>query len=677
MRHINVQLTEHKSLAARGRARLAFTMVELLVVIGISVLLFSLLLIPLVNSLSLTQQAQATAAAQDSGRKTMEVITRELGSAAFIYDGASHPFAATAAFAGTNGSQYPVDRFTNFLNLQIPTSDAGGLGLGHVYDAKLDFVNPRHQPGFTDPTTDSEAKIDPVTKVIQPTDLLLPSAPGTTMVRYFVGLKNPELPYRNTHENSGASSGADNTYVLYRAQFAPFNKDGSVNANLFAVNAAGKIELDDPDFFRKVNDNDVNWLDPAHAAYGGNAAGHNSRLASWEKIAQRVIGAPQVDLLLLPHKSDGSISYDTTSADANVVKTAHYGAMTDPVTGDAWPVVNTSVNFRPTVTNDATPATNVEYASAGVPANAVDNDGLPYIPTLYRTTGQSWNEPFTINLYPANFNSATDTFFRIERATADVAASQINAGDLVEYQIAGATVIPVCNITKGAPVVGSPTNNYIPALVNPDAGTIRFAVTALPDTTKPFETDWNTAPTLSPSTGEYLIDMKTLPKSPLGPAASTGSVQNAVIVPGSVRVFGPEVDENASQLVSPTSGSTVTTKVLYRAVGPGETPKGDQYRIDYKNGTILFDNDSNISWSSATATTPISVQWSYQANLTTASSAQPISLANPALPMTVKVDYQSRDLIAVNIGIRIYPTSGNLAQIVPVSSNVKVGNSNR
>ena len=673
MRHINVQSNEYRRLALRGRARHGFTMVELLVVIGISVLLFGLLLKPLVDSLSLTQQAQATAAAQDSARKTMEVMTRELGSAAYIFDNTSHPFVADAAYAGTTGAAYPYDRFTNFLNLQVPAQNADGVTLAHAYNAKLDFVQPRRVPGFVDPTTDAEAKIDTTTGVIQPTDLLLPAAPGTTMVRYFVALKNPEKPYRNTHEGSGSPTGDDNTYVLYRAQFAPYNTNGSVNQSLFAVNASGKIEIDDPDFFRTVKDSDVNWLDPAHAVYGANAAAHNTRLASWEKIAQRVIGAPQVDLLLLPHNSDGSIAYDTSGAFTGI---AHYGAMQDPVTGgSAWPVVNTSVNFRPTVTNDATPATNLDYASSGVPANAADSDGLPFIPTLYRTTGQSWNEPFTIRLYPASYNVSTDPYFLIERATTDSATAQFSAGDLIEYQISNTGVVtPVCNITRSSPIVGSNTNNYVPAIINPDSGTIRFSVTAIQDATKPYVTDWNAVPLVN-AAGEYIIDLKLLSQSPINTTGASGSVQNALIVPGSVRVYGPEVDENAATVVDPSSASSAPIKVLYRPVGPTDPPKGSQYYVDYKDGTIKFDND--VTWASKTASVPVSIQWSYQSNLTRPNAALPISQTNVALPMTVKVDYQSRDLIAVNIGVRIYPSSNSLAQIVSASSNVKVGNSNR
>ena len=692
MRHTNLLSAELQT--ARGRARAGFTMVELLVVIGISVLLFGLLLKPLVDSLSLTQQAQATAAAQDSARKTMEIMTRELGSAAYIYDNASYPVAGTTANAtATASNPYPFDRFTNFLNLEVPMDPTLSgtpnttTTIAHAYNAKLDIVLPRRQQGqFVDPTMNEQQAILDVSTgpaVVKPTDLLLPVAPGTTMIRYFVGLKNPEKHYRNIHEGSGFATGDDNTYVLYRAQFRPQEVDTVTGKYLlFDVPIPANSNItqtpiyDDPDFFRDVSATDVNWLTSDHHTYtGAEITAHHNRLVQWEKISQRVIGAPQVDLLLLPHTSDGKIGYDA-AATTPFAGIAHYGGMTDPVTGTQWPVVNTSVTFKPTVTNDATPATTTDYASAGVVLNAADNNGLPYIPTVYQTSGQSWNEPFTVNLYPANYGGATTaTYFRIERSTTDVPASQIAAGDLVEYQISPTGNIPVYNISFGAPVKAVASRNFVPAVVNPDSGTISFAVNALPDpdlyaattptdlAVKRANTEWpcTVAPVTIGGDTKFAVDLKTLPKSPLNSGDATGYVVNAILTPGSVRVYGPRVDG------ADTSGLTAD-KILYTAVGPGETPGDNQYQVDYRDGVIVF--GGNI-------TGTVGVVWQYQSNLAAVKPANPISTSNLAAPMTVKVDYQTRDLIALNIGVRIYPSSNNLAQIVSASSNVKVGDSNR
>ena len=46
-------------------------------------------------------------------------------------------------------------------------------------------------------------------------------------------------------------------------------------------------------------------------------------------------------------------------------------------------------------------------------------------------------------------------------------------------------------------------------------------------------------------------------------------------------------------------------------------------------------------------------------------------------PYRVKVDYQTRDLLDINVGVRVYdPTEGHPV-IIPVSNRVRIGNANR
>ena len=54
------------------------------------------------------------------------------------------------------------------------------------------------------------------------------------------------------------------------------------------------------------------------------------------------------------------------------------------------------------------------------------------------------------------------------------------------------------------------------------------------------------------------------------------------------------------------------------------------------------------------------------------------SASNPASPYQVKVDYQTRDLIDVNLGVRVYdPNNVGPADVVTVHNQVRIGNSNR
>ena len=265
----------------RAGGALGFTLVEILVVIGITAILFFLLLGPLINSFRLTQRAQMLAAAQDDARKTLEILTRELGSAAYVFDNNSHPF--TQATPASN--QYTQDQFSNFLDIDVPI-DPTSAGYdptkptlpAHAYNAKLDFVLPRHNAsgGVVDPTTGEPVTLQNGSAVS--TGLTFPLAPSTNMIRYFVGLRQPfklnsnplvPQPYATHGEGSLLARNGNNTYIFYRVQFQPYNAldpntgkpkanaDGTtINENLLTpkldsnAKAINTPEFDDPDFFR-------------------------------------------------------------------------------------------------------------------------------------------------------------------------------------------------------------------------------------------------------------------------------------------------------------------------------------------------------------------------------------------------------------------------------------------
>ena len=730
--------------------RRAFTLIELLIVIALTAVLLTLLIVPLISALRYTQQAQIVTAAQDAARIVKERITRELGSAVFVFDGTSHPFQTS------NTIQPGDDAYTNFLDLQILNS-TGGSVIAHAYNAKLDFVLPK--------LNDSGAAIDPTTNepisytqsqngsaIIGNPSLVFPLAAGTTMIRYFVGLKDPTKPYNNTREGK-ANGGTDNTYILYRAQFQPYtpvpatgNQPATVTPNtaLFATrnNSSGTPipELDDPDFFRYVSTSDTNWLNDSHVPYtAAEVIAHNARVDKWIQIAKAVIPGPNVDLLLLPHNADNTLAYDP--ANGAFPGVAHSGVAVDPVTGKSYPIVNTSVTFRPaTVSGNATPGTTSEYNTQGVVS--VDQSGYTYIPTVYTAGSQSWSLPYHVSLFPNNYNSppATATPAQITALsmyydTEQFAAGRtmvtppssypptgvpnttlyIYPGDILEYrhlntdQSAQGTL--VYNVTQGYPVsVGGmgyvlgedPAKplQFVPMTINPDAGTLMFTAPALPN--GPYDRQnrqWNygTVPVYPSSPTQTDLDTQnkggidstgaldlTLPASatpaltdsPLqgyhqftvgGSLVSTG-VENAHLVPGSVRVTGPD------QTSGPNSGQATTYTEVNSSVG---TVSDNQFSIDYATGILHL----------TPGTTGVSVIYDYQANLTLtlplstplpSNLTLPLDLAsNPYLPMQVKVDYQTRDLIDVNIGVRIYDITNNRAQVIPTETKIKIGNSNR
>ena len=136
---------------------------------------------------------------------------------------------------------------------------------------------------------------------------------------------------------------------------------------------------------------------------------HNARVDKWVQIAKPVIPGPNIDLILLPHTSDNALVYDTGTGPCSASGcpgVPHSGVAHDPVTGNYYPIVNTSVTFRPgTVSGDAVPGTTADYGNLGLPT--LDSaSGYAYIPTVYTATGRSWALPYHVSLYPGNYNGS-------------------------------------------------------------------------------------------------------------------------------------------------------------------------------------------------------------------------------------------------------------------------------
>ena len=687
--------------ATRGAASPGFTLIEILVVIALTVILFGILLRPLIQALNYSRDAQAQTAAQDSGRKVVEMLRRELGSATYVMDNDSHAFNATTPAAN-------ADLSTNFLDLEVPTSTNTRV-IGHCYNALIDYVDARHVTGeAVDPTTNEPINlgksVDGGSAVLNGTNVETSIAPGTTVVRWFVGLKDPTKPYSNTNENLTSNNGQSNTYVLYRAQFSltvprtAQNPTGQ-NSNLFEISGAGKLEVNDPDFFRYVNaGTDVNWLSVDHHAYtSAEALDHNTRVDNWQKIAKPVITAPEIDLLVLPRDSDGNIDFDQSGPYLNI---AHFGTVSDPVAGAAtnpttgdntWPVVRSSVTFEPSgEPEQAVPATTSQYQSAGIPGAASDT-GSVYVPSVYVANRKSWSAPYGVKLISgANILFTTG----INSVPFTQPTYTVDTGDLMEYDRNQKAVF---DVTKQMPVYSSAgvyvSNYFVPMALDPDRGTINFAFRAIPPptvnpnnpTVNPNNVFWNYDPaTVDSSTDGGTVDLKNYSYnganySPLGEVPGSSSypgtglqIENAHIVPGSVRVVAPDS----------TPGPDFGQPTEYDQIAGLDSPGPNQFKVDYTGGFVQFHQVlSNGSAASdipqfyadnSTPTPPIKISYDYQSNMV------PVPAPGSGFaPMVVDVNYKSRDIIDAQIGVRVYAPGKNRAQIIPNEAKIKVGDSNR
>jgi prepilin-type N-terminal cleavage/methylation domain-containing protein len=723
--------TVRPQFGARGRR--AFTLIELIIVIALTAVLFGLLLVPLISAIRYTQQAQIVTAAQDAARTTRERLTRELGSALFVFDGTSHPFMSAAQPLPGD------DRYTNFLNLEIPGLAASGSyksTIAHAYACKLDFAQPRAVSDSktpTDPTTGepiSYRSTQNGSAIISNPAYVFPLAAGTTLTRYWIGLKDPTQPYNNTREGKSIGN-IDNTYVLYRAQFQPYvpkydaggNQIGLMaNTKLFAtgtkMDAKGNKlpELDDPDFFRYVKPTDVDWLDDTHTTYSAttvvsqDVTSHNTRVDLWRSIAKVVIPGPNVDLILLPHNADNTLNYDTGTgvcSASGCPGIAHSGLARDPVTGNYYPIVNTSVTFRPgTVSGDAVPGTTSDYGSQAVPTIAGES-GYGYVPTVYTATSQSWSLPYHVSLYPGNYTGAQEYYDTQISSVTDTTGNPplYTAGDLLEFKHTDQndlTGMLVFNISKGYPLQDAGSGTYklggldfVPLMVNPDTGTLNFGTPSLPNgPTDRNQRNWDYSYNVNADTDlkggvnpSGLIDLSKPVRSPADPKDSpltnptlaptdskeTG-VRNAHIIPGGIRVTGPDTT------AGPNNGQTVPYTPVNSVTDVGE----NQYFVDYSKNLIQLSvkTGATTDYLLANPSAKVSVVYDYQANMTLTDPMKTkptpgFSADNPYLPMQVKVEYQTRDLIDVSIGVRIYDITNNRAQVIPAETKIKIGNSNR
>jgi hypothetical protein len=97
--------------------------------------------------------------------------------------------------------------------------------------------------GFIDPNTGKE---DPTLRAPKG-QVQLPLAPGTTIRRYWIGLRDPFTNYTNPYEGilTPRSGSRDNLFVLYMAEVEPVVRVGgnpTVNAAFFDVDPADELD---------------------------------------------------------------------------------------------------------------------------------------------------------------------------------------------------------------------------------------------------------------------------------------------------------------------------------------------------------------------------------------------------------------------------------------------------
>jgi prepilin-type N-terminal cleavage/methylation domain-containing protein len=216
--------------------RRGFTLLELLTVMAISALIFSLIAFPLVQSFNLSRAAESFAAAQDRARTLIAEIEQEISDGAGVRDNSGARGAIDVVVPGADATPVVVRLENSKLDIILPAEGDPGNQIGGAY------INP--DTGKADPTLRAPRG-----------QVNLPVGQGQTILRYFIGLRAPIVDadndgvydtagqYTNPYDAllTAVEGGRDNLFVLYRAEVT--------NSPEFFEVVNGTTVLDDPSFF--------------------------------------------------------------------------------------------------------------------------------------------------------------------------------------------------------------------------------------------------------------------------------------------------------------------------------------------------------------------------------------------------------------------------------------------
>jgi len=350
--------------------RRAFTLVELITVLAITAVLLTIIIIPMIQAFSFTRAAEGFATAQESGRRLIEQITREIENSAGVRDNDGDKGSLAVVVPGLDGTDVTVLAPYAKLDILMPAKGDPSNRRNGAY------VNP--DTGVADPT--SPAPLGQVN---------LPVAPGLTMKRYFISLKNPlnaqgtgpgryYNPYVDYVRTGGAKwqsvgEGEDNLYVLRVMEVAPIIFVGGVfqvNTEFFADDDGdGRPDLDDPFFMSLDAPGGPVLTAPQRAA-------KIARIQAWVRKSTIITEFRRFDMIQpLINKANRALI-----AVGNV------------------PRLNTLIQFRPTSVASE-PATGAVALALG---NESDN-AASLSPDVFRTKSGAWSSA-VVRFYPSGYD---------------------------------------------------------------------------------------------------------------------------------------------------------------------------------------------------------------------------------------------------------------------------------
>ncbi|MHB1456497.1 MAG: PilW family protein [Armatimonadota bacterium] len=634
-----------------------FTLVELLVVMALTVIIVGLIFGPVMQSFSFTRRAGTLIRAQDNARTALTRITREFQNAIFAYDNTRQ---ATSFYVQDQAKVVPDPRDPNAMPL--------------VYGARIDIVLPRmhgfctapdvdHNPGGVNNPREFVRGEDAAPHCPYDGSLLelrpvQPLAPDTKIVRYFIGLQNPTRPYSSRYQKiSVPGPGGDNMFILYRAEFSPYD------AKLFNQAAGMSANLAKPNFFYDSNLNGINNPDGTPQTYA----------QAWRRVSVAIITPRDADL--------GIVEY-----------------VRDPITALYNTVITPTVTFSPTAVN------NDPLVAVTDNDNSPENSDSEIPPSVYKAKYGNWVLPYEVSVRRKQPGDPVATIYkampRLNSTQTDMCIYKMLPNgidpDYVVFDINNYESTKSDKTSIGYKFgVGDtmlPGGNQLPELaftVNTKSGKVNFAFPHIDLTlSNQLSTIFNAKfpvsiviPTdminqyydAAPMQDRYRMwefhhpANRTLPYGNLGSIQASSILGNSTVVPGLEKVTGPYNND-------PVRSILYSRIPFYDMMNE---PAPNQYKIDVQH-PVLDNNGDLVPGMEGTAAIYFhSTQAEYGTGIPLPAGRQIYLLyyeQNNKPGDSLRANYVTKELLTVSLGVRIYDASTSKPQTVQLTSKVRLRN---
>lgn len=276
-RHTHNQRARRAAAIPSGAGIRGFSLIEMLVVLAVASILLGLVIMPLISTFNITNQARRGVEVQDAARYASELVSREVADSMGVAVSGGDALPFNYYTSGTPGrGDAVVARSAGFITAY---DDAGSAW--ELRHALMDIVLPHDALGLA-----GGGIQQPLVPQYQRVD----STQHPVIVRYFVGLTHPSgatFPPRWHNRAVTGTSRAQNLYTLYRVEFDPYDPR---YANWIEPTASGKdpegrpIHRINPDFF----------YDNTEVSYGGQT---RSYAQWWRRKAVAIMPTDNMDLV--------------------------------------------------------------------------------------------------------------------------------------------------------------------------------------------------------------------------------------------------------------------------------------------------------------------------------------------------------------------------------------------